>query len=546
METEKHDALFSHLLEMFGDSHSHIISKAIAKAATAASDKGQQPTLEATVDTMFELINNDDEDSHSNPAMDVQEVAIKDQIDEEGAIGGCTSDESSTYTGTIPKKSFASLAATAPEFQPATKLSQEKSVEELWPENYKKVLHQISEGYKVLVLMRGLPGSGKSFLAQSIVKHFKFDARNHIFSADDFFYDVNGRYVYDVNRLSEAHEFTQNRTLKRMREGWSPVIIDNTSMKQWEMYPYIKFAVKHHYLIEILEPVTPWARTPWELANRNKHKVPRDKINLMMDKYEKTTVRRLLCNLDFESHIGLEPALRHFPPFSQEFISSHRHLFPELESEEPLAYSEQKLIRFTAPPKPRRNCFENKPTSSWEPSKSEPSSSSMAAMNWKAYEEDNFWSKYDKHGDEPKQGNTEKNLNATQSVTAPPKPKREISLLRSLQEAAREVQLVPEEKDKAVDDNWDTETGIVVLDKHKKNCVNENTTFKEIRKMFPTVGVTYLWDLFLKCRGDGDWTIDILVNDEATLSNIMGGTDDLECGCDGKNTTGKIQLFKVL
>lgn len=555
MDTGKHDELFSHLLEMFGDGHSHVIAKAIAKAAAqSADDRGQQPTIEATVEIMFELINdgNDGIEVIGSEAMDVQQEKQQQQVvehdEEEGAFGGSTSDESSTYTGTIPKKTFADLASTVTEFrlQSTTAKAKPPPAQEYWPENYHKVLKLIDEGYKVLVLLRGLPGSGKSYLAQSIIKHCKFDPRLHIFSADDFFYDVNGDYVYNVNRLSEAHEFTHNRTLKKMREGWSPVIIDNTNMKQWEMYPYVKFAIKYHYVIEILEPVTPWARSPWQLAERNRHKVPRDKISLMLEKYERTNVRRLLANLDAESHIGLQAALRHFPPFSQEFIATHKHLFPELQTDEAMQTNNrddesivQDLLHIgTPPPKPRRNCFENKPTSSWEPPPSQPTSS----INWQAYEEDKFWTRYDKQADASEVAKNKKAQPTTTLNTAPPKPKREVNLLKSLQEATRDssVAAATQDKDKKQDEENeepDNAGQTVVLLQHKKNCNNENLTFKEIRQMFPSVGVKFLWDLFVKCKGDGDWTIDILVNDEATMSNLMEGADDLDCKCDG--TTGE-------
>lgn len=52
-----------------------------------------------------------------------------------------------------------------------------------------QVTDQIRRGYKVLVILRGLPGSGKSYLARKIVEVSigSNDYHNFIFSADDYF-----------------------------------------------------------------------------------------------------------------------------------------------------------------------------------------------------------------------------------------------------------------------------------------------------------------------------------------------------------------------
>ena len=40
------------------------------------------------------------------------------------------------------------------------------------------------------------------------------------------------------------------------------------------------------YMVEIVEPTTPWRFNPSELARRNSHGVPRDKIEKMLERYE--------------------------------------------------------------------------------------------------------------------------------------------------------------------------------------------------------------------------------------------------------------------
>lgn len=75
-----------------------------------------------------------------------------------------------------------------------------------------------------------------------------------------------------------------------MNRGVSPVIIDNTNTQMWEMKPYAMVAAQNGYIIEILEPDTPWAFNDRELARRNTHGVPRVKLKDMLMRYEKDII----------------------------------------------------------------------------------------------------------------------------------------------------------------------------------------------------------------------------------------------------------------
>lgn len=183
------------------------------------------------------------------------------------------------------------------------------------PPNYDKVVNLIKSGLRVMVLIRGLPGSGKSYLSKMIVDDtMNGDYDNHIFSTDNYFMS-NGRYVYDRNGLEQAHIRNQELVASRAKEGWSPIIIDNTNLRTWEMYPYVQYSIHNSYHIEIMEPSTVWSRNPCKLAYMNKHSVPISKIRLMMHKFDKTDVENILNILNLKKIE--KPLLRNHPPLEK-------------------------------------------------------------------------------------------------------------------------------------------------------------------------------------------------------------------------------------
>uniref|UniRef100_A0A7M4ENB8 NEDD4 binding protein 2 n=1 Tax=Crocodylus porosus TaxID=8502 RepID=A0A7M4ENB8_CROPO len=136
---------------------------------------------------------------------------------------------------------------------------------------------------QVLVLLRGVPGSGKSFLARNLLED---NPGGIILSTDDYFYK-NEQYQYDANCLGEAHEWNKIQAKKAFEKGVSPIIIDNTNIQAWEMKPYIALAQQYKYKVMFREPDTWWKFKPKELERRNIHGVSKEKIKRMLERYER-------------------------------------------------------------------------------------------------------------------------------------------------------------------------------------------------------------------------------------------------------------------
>ncbi|EKO3833281.1 ATP-binding protein [Vibrio harveyi] len=97
-----------------------------------------------------------------------------------------------------------------------------------------------------LLLIRGLPGSGKTTLAKKLSKQLK---AKH-FEADMYFENEIGEYVFDCTKLADAHEWCFQQTRKWLNKG-KVVIVSNTFVHHWEMKRYLKYCEKKQIEVEV-------------------------------------------------------------------------------------------------------------------------------------------------------------------------------------------------------------------------------------------------------------------------------------------------------
>lgn len=177
-----------------------------------------------------------------------------------------------------------------------------------------KILYLVSKRFKVLVLMRGCPGSGKSYQATNILNSCYKNANidDFIFSADKYFTKkYNGQYCFDRTKLGEAHEWAFQKFQTAIRLEVTPVIVDNTNCEVREMEKYAKEAVNNGYWIEIVEPNTEWAWDRMELFKKNVHSVSYDSISSFIRRYERIiNVDSLLTRLKLKYNKKTQPPIQ--------------------------------------------------------------------------------------------------------------------------------------------------------------------------------------------------------------------------------------------
>jgi predicted kinase len=128
---------------------------------------------------------------------------------------------------------------------------------------------------KILYLLRGVPGSGKSTVAQNIGgTHFETDK----------YFMVDGEYKFDPTKLKQYHQMCQDEVSLAMIQNHTAhfndvIVVSNTFTQEWEMKPYFDLAKTYGYQVFSLI-----------VENRhgglNQHGVPEDKVQIMKDRFE--------------------------------------------------------------------------------------------------------------------------------------------------------------------------------------------------------------------------------------------------------------------
>lgn len=144
---------------------------------------------------------------------------------------------------------------------------------------------------KLAIIMRGLPGSGKSHWVKNYLATLapelasKVQAQGYC-STDAFFYQGD-KYVFDKSRLSEYHQRNLAAFIEAMTCGLPIVICDNTNLAEWEYLCYEKAAKALGYQVRFILIGDPLDAEHQKLcAQRNQHKVPLNKIRMMARQFQ--------------------------------------------------------------------------------------------------------------------------------------------------------------------------------------------------------------------------------------------------------------------
>jgi hypothetical protein len=150
---------------------------------------------------------------------------------------------------------------------------------------------------KILNILVGVPGSGKSTFANDmLLKHYGSD-KNKSHEADNF-KNLYKDGVFNPKLLKQAHKWCLNGVKKDMEKGLSLIVQSNTNLEIEHMKNYIVLCVQYGYHINVVLPeseylyyesssgMTEIEEVIYNRSNKTDGKcIPRDKMELMIDMF---------------------------------------------------------------------------------------------------------------------------------------------------------------------------------------------------------------------------------------------------------------------
>jgi len=145
-----------------------------------------------------------------------------------------------------------------------------------FPIETKNIINTLQPNFRketILYLIRGIPGSGKTYLAKEVINNYKHTI-NH-FEADMFF-ELSGSYNFDRSKLNDAHLWCYANTADKLIKNES-CIVANTFTTKWELSKYINLASKLGVEVKIVK---------CEGNFKSIHDVPDDTVEKMKERWE--------------------------------------------------------------------------------------------------------------------------------------------------------------------------------------------------------------------------------------------------------------------
>ena len=136
---------------------------------------------------------------------------------------------------------------------------------------------------KTLILLRGLPGSGKSTVASWLEDYLCYgdtcqDGFREI-SLDEYFTEEDGTYHYDVEKVQDAVRWCHHECDDAMEAETEVIVVHNVMSRSQEFNGYHTRARKHGYRIHSLIVEN-------RHGGRDVHDVPKESLKRFRDRFQ--------------------------------------------------------------------------------------------------------------------------------------------------------------------------------------------------------------------------------------------------------------------
>lgn len=136
------------------------------------------------------------------------------------------------------------------------------------------------EETKIALIMRGLPGSGKSTFVSKFVKPLKGSV---IHAVDDLHIDDDGIFKWSEDHADRNYELNYANFVVSLSKGKDFVVCDCMNLTSREVQRYVSIAEEFDYMTYV---ITASPQTAKELTRQNKHGVSLVHMKELMTRWE--------------------------------------------------------------------------------------------------------------------------------------------------------------------------------------------------------------------------------------------------------------------
>ena len=139
---------------------------------------------------------------------------------------------------------------------------------------YQLFLQETNMNEKILYIVRGVPGSGKSTHVKSLMAGMMSTSHREtdMWFMDDKWDGEEPVYKFDPTKLAEYHRECQRAVCCDMQDGVETIFVSNTFIRMWEADMYYMLAKLWGYRVVVHR---------MDNQFNNVHGVPQDKVNIM-------------------------------------------------------------------------------------------------------------------------------------------------------------------------------------------------------------------------------------------------------------------------